>query len=77
MMRREYEIPYIENLRGDEEQVVIIAHGFGSSMQSPTAQMVLENLPKVGIGAIAFDFPAHGASLVDGDTLSVANCIAD
>lgn len=76
-MRREYEIPYIENLRGDEEQVVIIAHGFGSSMQSPTAQMVLENLPKVGIGAIAFDFPAHGASLVDGDTLSVANCIAD
>ena len=76
-MRREYEIPYIENLRGDEEQVVIIAHGFGSSMQSPTAQMVLENLPKVGIGAIAFDFPAHGASLVDGDTLSVVNCIAD
>ena len=46
MMRREYEIPYIENLRGDEEQVVIIAHGFGSSMQSPTAQMVLENLPR-------------------------------
>ena len=76
-MKREYEIPFIENLNGDEKQVVIIAHGFGSSMQSPTAQMVLDNLPKVGIGTIAFDFPAHGASTVDGDTLSVANCIAD
>lgn len=76
-MKREYEIPYIENLKGDEEQVVIIAHGFGSSMQSPTAQMVLNELPKLGIGTIAFDFPAHGASQVDGDVLSVANCIAD
>ncbi len=76
-MKREYEIPYIENLKGDEEQVVIIAHGFGSSMQSPTAQMVLEALPKIGIGSIAFDFPAHGASQVDGDTLSVDNCIKD
>ena len=76
-MKREYDIPYIENLRGDEDQVVIIAHGFGSSMQSPTAQMVLEALPKVGIGTIAFDFPAHGASGVDGDVLSVENCIKD
>lgn len=76
-MIREYEIPYIENLKGDEKQVVIIAHGFGSSMQSPTAQMVLENLPMVGIGTIAFDFPAHGASSVDGDMLSVDNCIED
>lgn len=76
-MKREYEIPYIENLKGDEKQVVIIAHGFGSSMQSPTAQMVLEALPKVGIGTIAFDFPAHGASSVDGEFLSVDNCIKD
>lgn len=76
-IKREYEIPYIENLRGDEKQVVIIAHGFGSSMQSPTAQMVLNELPNVGVGTIAFDFPAHGASGVDGDLLSVANCMAD
>ncbi len=76
-MKREYDIPYIDNLKGDENQVVIIAHGFGSSMQSPTAQMVLNTLPKMGIGTIAFDFPAHGASVVDGDVLSVANCIAD
>ena len=76
-MKREYEIPYIENLKGDEELVVIIAHGFGSSMQSPTAQMVLKELPKLGIGTIAFDFPAHGASQVDGDVLSVKNCVED
>jgi len=76
-MKREYEIPYLENLKGDESQVVIIAHGFGSSMQSPTAQMVFTELPKAGIGTIAFDFPAHGASIVDGDFLSVENCIKD
>lgn len=76
-IKREYEIPYLENLRGDETKVVIIAHGFGSSMQSPTAQMIFSQLPEVGIGTIAFDFPAHGASKVDGDYLSVDNCIKD
>ena len=76
-MKRDYEIPYIENLTGDEKQVVIVAHGFDSSMKGPTAQMVLENLPKVGIGAIAFDFPAHGESPVEREFLSVENCIKD
>ncbi len=76
-MKRAYEIPYIEKIKGDEKQVVIITHGFGSSMQSPTAQMMLEALAENGIGAIAFDFPGHGASKVSGDELSVANCIAD
>ena len=53
------------------------SHGFGSSKESPTAQMLLRELPKVGIGAIAFDFPAHGSSPVDGTRLRIETCMQD
>lgn len=72
-----YGIPYTEAVKGDEDKIVIVIHGFGSSKESPTAQMMLEGLPKHGIGAIAFDFPAHGISPVDGDHLTVDGCVKD
>ena len=48
-MKENNGIPYIANIKGDEKQVVIILHGFDSSKDSPTAKMMLEELPKVGI----------------------------
>jgi len=39
--------------------------------------MMLEELPKLGIGAVAFDHPAHGESAVDGGFLRIANCLDD
>ena len=57
--------------------VCLIIHGFGSSMQSPTAQMMLHAFREKGMGAIAFDFPAHGESEVDGDFLRLPNCMSD
>lgn len=74
---RGYQIPCEYAIDGKEKMVCIIAHGFGSSKASPTAQMLLEALPKEGICAIAFDFPAHGESPVDGDFLRMENCFSD
>jgi len=72
-----YNIPYTSSIEGNEKKIVIVIHGFGSSKESPTAQMMLTGLPAYGIGAVAFDFPAHGESPVDGDAMSVDGCIDD
>ena len=72
-----YPIPLIHTLTGREQRICLIAHGFGSSKNSPTAQMMLHGLPQVGIGAIAFDAVAHGESPVDGSFLRLDNCLRD
>lgn len=72
-----YPIPCLHTLTGNEEKVVLIAHGFGSSKESPTAQMLAENLPKQGMGTMAFDFPAHGDSPADGKELTLEHCLDD
>lgn len=75
--RKGYEIPCLHTLTGDERKAVLIAHGFGSSKESPTAAMLAEALPQEGIGTLAFDFPAHGDSPVDGLKLTMGNCLDD
>ena len=75
--KHDYQIPCLHTLTGKERQVAIIAHGFGSSKESPTALMLAEELPKKGVGTLAFDFPAHGQSPVDGTELTLAHCLDD
>ena len=57
--------------------VCLITHGFGSSKDSPTAQLLAGELPRHGIGTLALDLPAHGDSPVDGDALSIRHCLDD
>lgn len=70
-------IPCDLRLRGDEKRVCIIAHGFASSKESSTAQMLLDHLEKMGLGAVAFDFPCHGTSTADFSALTVDTCLQD
>ncbi|MGI6498391.1 MAG: alpha/beta hydrolase [Oscillospiraceae bacterium] len=70
-----YGVPCLYEVDGREETVCIVSHGFGSSKESTTAQMLLRALPKRGIGVLAFDFPAHGDSPVDGEMLRIATCM--
>ncbi|MCL2437008.1 MAG: alpha/beta hydrolase [Clostridiales bacterium] len=74
---RRYNVPCLYNINGQEQIVCVIIHGFGSSKNSVTATMMLEELPRAGIGAIAFDLPAHGESEVDGASLRLFNCLED
>jgi len=74
---RDYGIPCIYDIKGYEKIVCIIIHGFSSSKESVTAKTMLKELPLHGIGAIAFDLPAHGESEVNGDYLLLSNCVND
>ncbi len=71
-----YDIPYRME-KGGGDKVVIVAHGFASSKESPTVEMLMKELPKKGISTAAMDFPAHGESPADGDFLTVENCVRD
>ena len=72
-----YEIPCLHNFTGRESALCIVSHGMGSSKESPTAALLAEELEKHGVGTVAFDFPGHGGSPVDGRMLTVENCISD
>lgn len=72
-----YEIPIIHNIQGDESAVVLISHGFGSTKESPTVKIISEAMEKEGIASLAFDFPAHGDSPVDGEEFTIDNCLRD
>ena len=75
--QRGYSVPCVYNIKGNEKAVCVIVHGFGSSKDSTTATMMLNELPLLGIGAIAIDLPAHGDSEVYGEFLRLDNCTAD
>ena len=72
-----YNIPCRHTIQGGESMVCLITHGFGSSKDSPTAQLLAGELPRHGIGTLALDLPAHGDSPVDGDALSIRHCLDD
>ena len=59
----------------DPRAFVLVTHGFGSSKESSTAQMMLSDLPPAGFGAIAYDFPGHGADKALAAPLTCENCI--
>lgn len=57
------------------QKFIIVSHGFGSSLNSPTSQTALKVFPENGFATIAFDWPGHGKSDSYEDELSVSNCI--
>lgn len=57
-----YNIPCRHTIQGGESMVCLITHGFGSSKDSPTAQLLAGELPRHGIGTLALDLPAHGTA---------------
>ncbi len=72
-----YDIPYSCEGYEDAGKAVIVVHGFASSKESPTVEMLMRKLPAKGFGVVAFDLPAHGDSPADGEMLNVENCVAD
>ena len=72
-----YEIPYVYTGSGQEEMIVIISHGFGSSKESTTATTVADKLISGGIASVRYDFPAHGESPAEGEDFRIENCLND
>ena len=66
---------YIPN--EDIDKIVIACHGFGGDKESSAIKYFAETIYKDNIGLICFDFPGHGQSEVNGDKLTISNCIND
>ncbi|MBQ2407925.1 MAG: alpha/beta fold hydrolase, partial [Bacilli bacterium] len=76
-IKREYNINIKEMLPENPKEIMVAIHGFAGDKESSAISMVAEELMKQDIGVIALDLPGHGASEVDGDYLTLDNCLAD
>ena len=72
-----YGIFCANNLEKGQQKAIIVCHGFGSSKESPTVQLLNQKFPKYGMGTYSFDFPVHGESDAPGEALRIVNCLDD
>lgn len=49
-----------EVIPADAKGIVIAVHGFTSSKESPTVQLLFKRLPAAGFGVVGIDLPCHG-----------------
>ncbi|MBQ1424316.1 MAG: hypothetical protein IIY96_07745, partial [Lachnospiraceae bacterium] len=55
-----YTVSAIEKVPEDPSGIVIAVHGFSSSKECPTFQMLLDRLPAAGYGMVGIDLHGHG-----------------
>lgn len=55
-----HKVSCVEQIPDNPKGIAIIVHGFTSSKESPTVQMLLKKFPEAGIGAVGIDLPSHG-----------------
>lgn len=72
--KRGFQVPGLNAIDG-ERKVVLMAHGFGSEKQGHTPLYMTKGLKQAGFGVYGFDFPAHGDSPLDGNQLTMENCV--
>lgn len=58
-------------------EIIIACHGFGGDKESSAIELLSKELYKQEKGVIAFDFPGHGESEVNGEFFTIDNCIRD
>lgn len=57
--------------------IIVAMHGFAGDRKSSCIAALAQRMSGPGVGLIAFDWPAHGDSPVDGQALRVQNCLDD
>lgn len=59
------------------KKVILGVHGFCGDKESSMLSALASAVKSSGVALICFDFPAHGASVLEGDQLTIANCMSD
>ena len=54
-------VPCVSEVPEGAERIAIAVHGFTSSKESATVQMLLERFPAAGVGVVGIDLPGHGS----------------
>ena len=75
-IKRVYEIPVRHTLTPDAGQVVIVCRDLLGDAEESSAALI-RAAERSGNAWITFDFPAHGASTVAENQLTVPNCLED
>ena len=70
-----HQVACVREIPPDAQRIAVVLHGFTSSKESPTVQMLLRRLPAAGIGVIAIDQPAHGQEESHAEELRIENCL--
>ena len=60
---------------GAPKRCILGIHGFGGSKDSEILTALSEEMSIFGAATVCFDFPAHGESPMESDTLTLNNCI--
>lgn len=64
-----------EEIPQDPGKIVIAVHGFTSSKESPTVQLLLTRMPAAGIGVVGIDLPSHGTGESYEEELRLGACL--
>jgi len=72
-----YNISCSEHISENNSTVIIAMHGFAGDKTSGCIKKLQETMHNCNIGLITFDWPAHGESEVDGNNLTISNCLND
>ncbi len=70
-----YTVSAIEKVPEDPRGIVIAVHGFSSSKECPTFQMLLDRLPAAGYGMVGIDLPGHGTEESAEEPLRIEACL--
>ena len=59
-----------------KKEIFIIAHGFGSSKEGRSTEIIAKKINDNNFIAVSFDFPGHGEAIESIEKLTVDNCIS-
>ncbi len=69
-----YSVSCIQEIPKHCRGIVIVVHGFSSSKECYTYQILMEKLPSAGLGMIGIDLPGHGKEESYKETLRIETC---
>ena len=70
-----HKVACVEEIPSDPRGIAIAVHGFTSSKESPTVQLLLNKLPAAGIGVVGIDLPSHGVEASYDEELRLSACL--
>ena len=68
-------VPCVKSIPEKPKGIVIAIHGFSSSKECATYQMLLRRLPEAGYGMIGIELPGHGREEALQETLRIEGCM--
>ena len=68
-------VSHMEKIPASPKAVIIVIHGFSSSKESPTFELLRRRLPEAGFGMVGIDLPGHGTEESAGEILRISSAL--